>query len=70
MGEGADADAEVRIPRSALGSVQRALACVHAQALAGRRAAAAATGGEPAALPAPGYRSALMPQLSRLGPQA
>jgi diguanylate cyclase (GGDEF)-like protein len=30
MGEGADADAEVRIPRSALGSVQRALASVHA----------------------------------------
>src|ERR1700744_4493211 len=29
MGD-ADADAEVRIPRSALGSVQRALACVHA----------------------------------------
>jgi hypothetical protein len=29
-GEGADADAEVRIPRSALGSVQRALASVHA----------------------------------------
>src|ERR1700749_5299941 len=29
MGE-ADADAEVRIPRSALGSVQRALASVHA----------------------------------------
>ena len=30
MADGADADAEVRIPRSALGSVQRALACVHA----------------------------------------
>ena len=30
MGEVADADAEVRIPRSALGSVQRALASVHA----------------------------------------
>jgi GGDEF domain-containing protein len=32
MGD-ADADAEVRIPRSALGSVQRALASVHAAAL-------------------------------------
>jgi hypothetical protein len=31
MGEGADADAEVRIPRSALGSVQRALASLSAQ---------------------------------------
>jgi diguanylate cyclase (GGDEF)-like protein len=30
VGEGADPDAEVRIPRSALGSVQRALAGVHA----------------------------------------
>ena len=30
MGEGAGADDEVRIPRSALGSVQRALASVHA----------------------------------------
>ena len=30
MGEGADADAEVRIPRLALGSIQRGLACVHA----------------------------------------
>jgi hypothetical protein len=30
MGEMADADPEVRIPRSALGSVQRALASVHA----------------------------------------
>ena len=30
MGEAADPDAEVRIPRSALGSVQRALASVHA----------------------------------------
>jgi diguanylate cyclase (GGDEF)-like protein len=30
VGEGADPDAEVRIPRSALGSVQRALASVHA----------------------------------------
>ena len=30
MGEAADADAEVRIPRSALGAVQRALAAVHA----------------------------------------
>ena len=30
VGEVADADAEVRIPRSALGSLQRALASVHA----------------------------------------
>jgi diguanylate cyclase (GGDEF)-like protein len=30
MGEGANPDAEVRIPRSALGAVQRALAAVHA----------------------------------------